>query len=379
MDQRSSTNPLFGPNRLKLGTFCTNTALSLTTVPDLWSPTWPNIIAAARLADDAGLEAIVPIARWKGYVDADPAHVTHKVQEAFTFAAAVAQATSHASIFATSHAPMMHPLVVAKQAATIDHISGGRFALNVVGGWNRREFEMFGIDLVEHSQRYAFLREWLGIVRSLWTEDGEMDIASRHFTMKKAVLQPKPIQRPGPPIMNAGLSSAGMAFAAENSDIAFVSLNGDNPDLWRSQVAEYKALAREKRGVDLRVWTNVHIIQHESVEAALAERTRFADTFRDHQAVEGFLTTIMAESGVPSDPAVAEMLRSRLATGTGYPLVGDAATIAAQLKSISDSGIDGALLGFVNFLDGLPLFLEHVVPKLEASGLRAPHHRGSRA
>ncbi len=373
MGQGNGTNPLFGPNRLKLGTFCTNTALSLTTVPEVWSPTWPNIVAAARLADAAGLEAIVPIARWKGYVDGEPGHATHCVQEAFTFAAAVAQATSHAAIFATSHAPMLHPLVVAKQAATIDHISGGRFALNVVGGWNRREFEMFGIDLIEHTQRYAYLREWLEIVRTLWTSQDEVDIATRHFTMKKALCQPKPVQRPGPPIMNAGLSSAGMAFAAENSDIAFVSLNGAEPDLWRAQVSEYKALAREKRGVDLQVWTNVHIVQHESVEAALAERTRFADTFRDHRAVEGFLTTIMAESGVPSDPAVAEMLRSRLATGAGYPLVGDAATIAGLLQSISDAGINGALLGFVNFLDGLPPFLRDVLPLLEKTGLRAPY------
>ncbi|MFZ4687333.1 MAG: LLM class flavin-dependent oxidoreductase [Hyphomonadaceae bacterium] len=277
-------------------------------------------------------------------------------------------------MFATSHAPMLHPLVVAKQAATIDHISGGRFALNVVGGWNRREFDMFGIDLIEHTQRYAYLREWLEIVRTLWASENEVDITTRHFNMKKAVCQPKPVQRPGPPIMNAGLSTAGMAFAAENSDIAFVSLNGAEPDLWRAQVSEYKALAREKRGVDLQVWTNVHIVQHESVEAALAERTRFADTFRDHRAVEGFLTTIMAESGVPSDPAVAEMLRSRLATGTGYPLVGDAATIAGLLQSISDAGINGALLGFVNFLDGLPPFLREVLPLLEKTGLRAPFH-----
>lgn len=365
-------NPLFGPNRLKLGTFCTNTALSLTTVPEVWSPQWPNIVAAAELADASGLEAIVPIARWKGYVDGDAGHATHFVQEAFTFAAAVAQATTHAAVFATSHAPMLHPLVVAKQAATIDHISGGRFALNVVGGWNRREFEMFGIDLIEHAHRYAYLREWLEIVRTLWSSEGETDFATPHFTMKKALCQPRPVQRPGPPIMNAGLSSAGMAFAAENSDIAFVSLNGDDPEQWRTQVLQYKRLAREKRGVDLQVWTNVHIVQHETVAAAMAERTRFADTFRDHRAVEGFLTTIMAESGVPADPAVAEMLRSRLATGAGFPLVGDAATIAATLQTISEVGINGALLGFVNFLDGLPPFLRDVLPLLEKAGLRAP-------
>ena len=63
------TNPVFNHNKLKLGTFCTNTIPNMTFVPEVRQPTWANTLASARLADNAGLEAIVPIARWKGYLD----------------------------------------------------------------------------------------------------------------------------------------------------------------------------------------------------------------------------------------------------------------------------------------------------------------------
>ena len=156
-----SANPIFNDNKLKLGTFCTNTIANMTFVPEVLYPTWQNTLTAALVADKAGLEAIVPIARWKGYLDGKPNHPTNDVLDVFAWAAAMAQATEHTCVFATSHAPTMHPLLVARQCATIDAISGGRFALNVVGGWNRREFDMFGIDLMEHDQRYVYLEEWL--------------------------------------------------------------------------------------------------------------------------------------------------------------------------------------------------------------------------
>ena len=371
MDRSGRANPLFNANRLKLGTFCTNTTLSMTTVPEVWRPSWSNIEAAAVMADRAGLEAIVPLARWKGYVDNAPEHFTNTVQEAFTFAAAVAQATKYSAVFTTTHAPMFHPLVAAKQAATIDHISGGRFALNVVGGWNRREFEMFGLPLLEHSERYAYLRDWLKVVKALWQAPGEIDWDSKYFKMKRAVCRPRPIQQPCPPIMNAGLSREGMSFATENADIAFVNLIGDDPAAWRTQIAEYKDLARKHQGLAMQVWTNVQVVQAETTAVAEKYLKHYADDFRDHRAVDGFFTGLMAESRGPSNPTVEEVMRARLAAG-GNVLVGDADGIAARLRAMSDAGIDGVLMSFVNFLEGLAPFISGVLPLLEQVGLRAP-------
>ena len=61
----------------------------------------------------------------------------------------------------TSHVPTVHPVMAAKQATTVDHISNGRFALNVVCGWFRPELEMFGAPLMEHDMRYEYAAEWV--------------------------------------------------------------------------------------------------------------------------------------------------------------------------------------------------------------------------
>jgi dimethylsulfone monooxygenase len=138
-----STNPLFGPNRLKLGIFAHNGSGSAHTVaPEAYAVTWDQTLELSRIADAAGYEAIVPFGRWKGYVEGDPDHRSHECLEPYTWAAAIAQATDHAAVFTTSHVSTIHPLLAAKQGATIDHISGGRFALNVVAGWQENEFRM---------------------------------------------------------------------------------------------------------------------------------------------------------------------------------------------------------------------------------------------
>ena len=68
-------------------------------------------------------------------------------------------------VFATSHVPTVHPLLAAKQSATIDNISAGRFGLNIVCGWFRPEIEMFGIVQLDHDARYRMADEWLTVMK----------------------------------------------------------------------------------------------------------------------------------------------------------------------------------------------------------------------
>jgi len=366
------SNPIFNDNKLKLGTFCSNTVANLTLVPDQWRPTWANCLAAAQLADNAGFEAIVPVARWKGYLDDKPEHASNEILDVFTWAAGLAQATRYSSVFATSHAPTMHPLLVAKQCATIDAISNGRCSLNIVGGWNRREFEMFGIELMEHDQRYVYLEEWLRILRKLWTHPLEFDEDSKFFHMKKAISRPRPIQEGGIPVMNAAMSAVGMRFSARNSQIGLISVQGDRPEDWRPQVEGYKKMAREEFGREIQLWTNASVVQGDSQKDAEDYLRRFSVECSDKEALDSVMLTISKENNIPLDSPQLAFIRQRMARGAGHPLVGTAQHIAEELIAVSRVGIDGVIMTWLDYIDGVKRFAHDVLPLLEQAGLRQP-------
>jgi alkanesulfonate monooxygenase SsuD/methylene tetrahydromethanopterin reductase-like flavin-dependent oxidoreductase (luciferase family) len=370
----SASPALSSPNRLKLGLFCTNLVSAMTTAPELFQTTWPNVLAVAREAEAIGLEALVPVARWKGYVKDDVSHRSHEVLDPYVYAAAVAQATEFPSVFATTHAPTAHPLVVAKQCATIDHVSGGRFVLNVVGGWNRPEFEMFGIEMLEHGERYAYLEEWLGLVRRLWTEGDEFDYESANFSLRRALSRPQPLQEGGIPIMNAGISDRGRAFSAQHSDIGLVQLAGADPTAWAQKVRDFKRLPRTgERGRELQVWTNVSIIVRDSDDEAEAYAHRVGVELFDEASATGFMATQVKENPNIAGP-VYESLRDSLRTpGPGLPFTGSPETVVAGLRQLSDAGVDGAIVSYVDYLPELGRLRTDLLPLLEEAGLRQPH------
>ena len=371
--EMNPTNPLFGANRLKLGIFCTNgKGASQSLVPEAYRASWAASVETAQLADQAGFEAIVPYARWKGYVDGKPSHPSGVVMDPFTWAAGIAQATSHAAVFSTTHAPTVHPIVAAKQAATVDLISGGRFGLNVVGGWNKPELDMFGAPLKEHDQRYDHLAEWLSIVERLWRDEAEFDLNGQFFKVVRGSSMPKPLQQPRPPIMNAGGSDRGRRFACEHADLCFIILKSERPEACATDVAAYKHFAREEFGREVKVWTNSFVVQRDTQQEADAYLQRYAIEYEDKESVEGWLAKQADQARLMPEVALKAM-RLRFAAGAGgFPLVGTAERIAERLQMLADAGLDGVLLTWVDYVDGLNRFNRDVLPGLEARGLRMP-------
>jgi alkanesulfonate monooxygenase SsuD/methylene tetrahydromethanopterin reductase-like flavin-dependent oxidoreductase (luciferase family) len=146
-------------NRFKLGLFGANcsSGRAVTTVPERWSASWADNLAVGRMADAAGLDFLLPIARWKGYGgDTDYQGTT---LETITWAAGLLASTERITVFGTVHAPLFPPVIAAKQFVTVDHISQGRFGLNLVVGWNADEFDMFGVKQRDHEDRYAYGQE----------------------------------------------------------------------------------------------------------------------------------------------------------------------------------------------------------------------------
>ena len=211
-EQRRRTNPVFNDRKLKLGTFGTNLdrGCAISTIDGVLEINWPNTLELARISEEMEFEALVPIGRWHGF--GGVTNFNGPGFECFSWAAAIGASTHYSGIFATSHVPTIHPVMAAKQATTVDHVTGGRFALNIVTGWNRPEIEMFGSPLMEHNDRYDCAAEWLQILKRLWTSEEPFDFEGRFYNIKKGYLEPKPIQKPFPAVMNAGGSRQGPAL-----------------------------------------------------------------------------------------------------------------------------------------------------------------------
>ena len=163
-ETRRRLNPLFNDNKLKLGLFGVNVSngCAITTVEDRHTVSWPTNLAIAQRADKYGYEAMVPVARWRGFGGESNFNGTNF--ETYTWAAGLGQATKDICVLTTSHVPTIHPIVAAKQATTVDHITNGRFALNIVCGWFTPELEMFGVPQMEHDARYDHAAEWVEVM-----------------------------------------------------------------------------------------------------------------------------------------------------------------------------------------------------------------------
>ena len=163
---------------------------------------------------------MLPIARWIGYGGETDFHGT--VLETMTWATRLLAKTKQITVFATIHVAANHPVVVAKQLATIDEISHGRAGLNIVAGWNKPEYEALGLDLPgQHERRYRYAQEWFDLVNKIWTSEDKFDWDGEFFKVKNCYGNPKPWRRERLPIINAAGSGEGRQFAVRNANFLF--------------------------------------------------------------------------------------------------------------------------------------------------------------
>ena len=371
---RNATNALFNDNKLKLGTFCTNVSGggAISSIDGAFQATWPEVVRISRIADDAGFEALVPVARWRGFGGKTNFNGTNF--ETYTWAAGVGALTHTSTVFSTSHVPTIHPIVAAKQATTIDHISGGRFALNVVCGWFEPELRMFGSPMMEHDTAYEYAAEWLDVVKMLWTREEEFDYAGKYFKIDKGFHQPKPIQKPFPVVMNAGFSPVGREFALKNCDVTFTNFRGASYDVIKTQIADIKARARKEYGRDIGIWINVTVIMGDTEKDAQALFHETVNEKGDWDAIENmFMINGMYTRIDRRQTNDIMALKRRYMAGWGGELaVGTPAMIADEMEKISGLGIAGAVMTFPRFEDGMRRFVAEVLPLLVQKGLRKP-------
>jgi dimethylsulfone monooxygenase len=367
---RQQSNPLYNHRKLKLGTFSSNLSggCAITTIDGVLTADWSSTLTLARLADGMEFEALVPVGRWKGF--GGITNFNGAGFEPYTWAAAVGALTRYSAVFATSHVPTVHPIMAAKQATTIDHITGGRFALNIVTGWFLPEIEMFGAPQMDHDLRYDCAVEWLDIIRRLWTEDEEFDYAGNYYQIKKGMLRPKPIQAPYPVVMNAGGSEKGRHYAAKYCDVAFVIFDPHDFDGAKARVDSYRRLAREEYGRELQVWASSYVVQGETEKDARNFFDYYVNQKGDWEAVSNLVNTMVVNAKTLPAETLHTMKTHFIAGWGGYPLIGTAEQIVDGLETLSRMGLDGTVLSWPRYIEGMQQFETDVLPLARQAGLR---------
>ena len=361
-----AANRMFRRDRFLLGTFATNCSggMTVTKIPERWNNSWENNLRLAQLLDAADIDFMLPIARWVGYGGETDFHGS--VLETVTWAAGLLAKTQRIAIFATVHTTANHPVVVAKQVATLDQISPNRIGLNIVAGWNKPEYEALGLQLPDdHDTRYSYAQEWFDIVRKLWTDPGYFDWEGRYFHLKRVIGNPRPGRLP--PILNAAGSVQGREFAVRNADFLFTPAIA--LDRSRGEVAD---LLEQSRRADrnVRVMTFSHVICRPTEAEARAFLEYTAQTNADWGAVDNLVKLQFAHAqSFPHD--LLKLIRDRMAAGHGgFPLIGTPQQVAEGIIALAEAGFGGTTLSFVDYLEEFPYFRDTVLPLLAQRGLR---------
>ena len=170
--------------------------------------------AVWAVADEAGFDHVWDFDHLASIGEGGP---DRPIYEGWTLQAAMAQATKRARIgcLVTGNT-YRNPALLAKIAVTVDHLSGGRLEFGIGAAWAEIEHQMYGIDGLDH--RVGRLSESLQIIKSLWTEE-RTNFEGRYYRMTDAIANPKPVQKPHPPIWIGASGATTLRLVARHGDV----------------------------------------------------------------------------------------------------------------------------------------------------------------
>ncbi|PZE66024.1 LLM class flavin-dependent oxidoreductase [Curtobacterium sp. MCBD17_021] len=279
--------------------------------------------------------------------------------EAWALAAGIAATTERLEIMAAMRPGYHLPAVTAKQAATIDDISGGRFTFNVVSAWWAEEARQYGGIFSEHDDRYKRTAEFVEIMKGLWRET-PYSFSGEYYDIENAHLEPKP--RVTPRIYAGGESEAGKASITHYAD-AYVT-HGGTVDELRTKIAEMRR-RREDAGLTPfeAFGMAAYAIVRETEEEAQAELARITDV-QHGKAYESYQDFI-SKSQLEHVPSLEDYSVSN--RGLRPQFVGTPEQVAARIREYEDAGVDTLLLQFSPQLEEMERFGEQVIPLVRAS------------
>lgn len=326
------------------------------TTPDL-TGLYDQNKAAAKIADRIGLDFIMSMAKWRGFGGKTNHWATS--MESMTMMAGLAEATENVQVWATMHALVHNPAVVAKMVTTLDYISKGRAGLNIVAGAYREEFSQMGLwdDNLSHDDRYALTEEWITVIKRLWSEPS-VDFDGRFFRMEDCQSDPKPLAKPRPTLISAGQSDRGLDFATEHADACFIGGRSDEERLGHSRRAREIAAAK---GKPIKVCAMCTVIHDDTDEKAAKRLQRYEDG-RDLGAIRKQM-----ESWGLVDSAIDKAI-DKAGASQNHTVVGSLATCREEIEAyMRNCELDGIMLIFPDYVEGLEMIGSEVLPALRES------------
>ena len=261
-----------------------------------------------------------------------------------------------------------HPLHLAKMGATLDHMTGGRWGLNLVTGFRPHEMDMFGLETIPHDQRYVMATEFTEMMERLWREDANVTWDGDHWSLHHAYVSPKPTH--GRPIMvSAGSSDAGLAYATQFSDLIFITSPG-GADIGEA-LATLPAHTQHIRnlaatqGRSIRTVINPHVICRET-EREVEEVCRAIVAAEDTGAVDGLMGTMTSGDQF----SWRGHKRDQRIIGGNVHIFGTPEQVTEQFLKLKQAGCDGVQINFFDFAPDLEFFGARVIPLLKEAGLR---------
>jgi FMNH2-dependent dimethyl sulfone monooxygenase len=275
--------------------------------------------------------------------------------DAWSTAAALAAVTSELELMVAVRPTFHQPALLAKQAACIDHISGGRLSLNVVSSWWADEARMYGVNFEQHDDRYARTAEWLDVVDGVWSRD-HFSYAGRYYRVDDNVLQPKPLSRPRPVLYAGGESPAAKDLIARQCD-AYL-MHGDPPERVAAKIADLSE-RRDRLGLPrLRFGVAGFAVVRDSERAARAELARITDV---QQTAAGFANFQQWLAGTQLEQKLSIEDYSVSNRGLRSGLVGTPSQLQDQIGRFAEAGVDLLLLQFSPQQEEMERFAETVI------------------
>jgi dimethylsulfone monooxygenase len=324
-----------------------------------------------KRAEDLDFDLAFGLAQWIGEGGTGgTTRFREQSLDPFITATSLAPITSRIILISTVHVLYgpWHPLYLAKFGATIDHISNGRWGLNVVTGFVPREARMFGNEQIDHDKRYEMAAEFTEQMKALWASEHNLTVEGHYWRMVDAFVTPKP-KYGRPLLVNASSSPAGIAYAAQHSDLVFITSPGGGhvdaaitalPKLNNAIKAKAEELGRRVKTI-----INPMIICRPTEQEARAYYDSIVDA-ADVGAIEGFLERRASGDAI----GWRTDLGAYRAVGGNMQIIGSPEQVVERFTQLKQAGCDGVQLTFFDFAADLDYFGQAVVPLMQQAGLR---------